>query len=282
MQIAVVTDSAAGLPDEIVARYHIGVVHFWVEVAGRSYLDGRDLTSDAFFRMLRDQPPGTMGTAVPSIEAFVSLYRRLARKAEAIISIHLTEKNSATCNLARLAAREVDFPVHIVNTGTTAMGEGFVVLEAVRAVSRGLDLSRVIARARRVAEEAGLLALIPDIAYAVRGGRVASAARLVGQLLRIRFLLAVERDRLLIAGRTRSRRLALEQLVDKVQQRWRSRPVRLAVHYATDRAEGRELLETLKARLNCVEGYLVRIPAPLGVHAGPEAIGVAYAPALSE
>ncbi len=282
MRVAVVTDSAAGLPDTLIAHEGIGVVYFWVNVAGESYLDGHDLGADDFFRRLRHQPPGTMSTATPSIEAFAALYRRLAQQAEAILSIHLTAKNSATCDVAQMAAHAVDIPVHVINTGTTAMGEGFVVLEAVRAMRRGLSLEQIISRTQRAAEGAGVLALLSDIAYAVRGGRVASAARLVGQLLRIHLLLAVERDHLLIAGQARSRTSALQRLFNKVQQRWQDRPVRLAVHYATDRAEGTALLEKLKAHLNCAESYLLRIPTPLGVHAGPDAIGVAYAPVLPD
>ncbi len=281
-RIAIVTDTAAGLPAALIERYRLNLVHFWVEVGGHSYLDGVDLTPDAFFDLLRHQPPGTLSTSVPSIETFAHLYRKLAEKAEAILSIHLTEKNSATCNVARLAAEAVSVPVHVINTRTTAMGEGFVVLEAARSLARGLPLDAVIARARHVAEEAGALALLSDIAYAVRGGRVASAARLLGSLLRIHALVAIEDDRLVIAGQARSRKAALNRAIEKVQKRWGDRPVRLAVHYATDRAESANLLERLKSALNCVESYLLRVPPPLGVHAGPDAIGIAYAPVLPE
>ncbi len=281
-RIAIVTDTAAGLPADLIERYHINLVPFWVEVGGHSYLDGVDLTPDDFFNLLRRHPPGTLSTSVPSIEAFARLYRKLAGKAEAILSIHLTEQNSATCNVARLAAETAPVPVHVINTRTTAMGEGFVVLEAARSIARGLPLDEVIARARRVAEEAGALALLSDIAYAVRGGRVASAARLLGSLLRIHALVAIEDDRLVIAGQARSRKAALKRVVEKVQKRWGDRPVRLAVHYATDRAESENLLERLKAVLNCVESHLLRVPPPLGVHAGPDAIGIAYAPVLPD
>ena len=279
--IALVTDSAAGLPAELIERYAIHLVHFWLEVGGRSY-PGEALTPDEFFDLLRHQPPGTLSTGVPSIETFTRLYRRLAEQAEAILSIHLTERNSATCNVARLAAERVPVPVHVINTRTTAMGEGFVVLEAARSIARGLPLDEVVARARRVAEEAGALALLPDIAYAVRGGRVASAARLLGGLLRIHALVAIEDDRLVIAGQARSRKAALKRIVEKLRRRWGDRPVRLAVHYATDRDESAGLLERLQSALNCVESHLLRIPPPLGVHAGPDAIGIAYAPVLPD
>ncbi len=282
MKTAIVTDSAAGLPAHLIRRDAIHLVPFWVQIGERSYPDDGTLSPDEFFRSLEHHPPGTVRTATPSVETFAALYRRLAEKAEAILSIHLTDKNSATCNLARLAAQEAPIPVHVINTRTTAMGEGFIVLEAIRSLRRGLPLQQVIERSRRAAEEAGLLALLPNIAYAVHGGRVASAARLLGNLLRVHVLLAVERDKLTIAGQARSRRAALTRLVRKMRQRWGERPVRLAVHYALDRAEGQALLDKLEAELHCVESHLLRIPPPLGVHAGPNALGVAYAPRLSE
>ena len=274
--VAVVTDSATGLPASVLAEYEIEVVPYWVQVGAQSFLDGVDITPEEFFRLARAQEEPAVSTGVPSVEAFLAAYRRAAAKAKAIISIHLAGAQSATCSVAELAAESSPVPVTVIDTGTTAMAEGFVVLEAARAAQAGLPLAEVAARARALVPKVELVALLETVSYAIHGGRPAGAARLLGGILNIQPLVRVANNKVGLVGQVRRRRSGLGQLVERVKTQVGNSPVRLAVHFAEVEAEGRELLEQLQAALNCVEVYLTRVPVPLGVHAGPGSIGVAY------
>jgi DegV family protein with EDD domain len=145
--VAIVTDSAAGLPAVLLERYNIAVVPFWVHMGNESYLSGETLDPPTFFRRLRADPELEVHTGVPGIARFVEIYRSLATKAQSIVSIHITAKQSGTCSAAEVAARESPVPVVVVDTGTTAMAEGFTVLAAARAAEEGNSLEQVVARA---------------------------------------------------------------------------------------------------------------------------------------
>lgn len=274
--VAVVTDSAAGLPPTLIEQCRISVANFWVRVGERSYIDGVDLLPEAFYPLLRAQRNPDVGTSVPAPETFETLYRQAATWAKAIVSVHVAGRQSGTCNAARLAAEASPVPVIVIDSGTTAMAEGFVALEAARAALQGHTLDEVAAHAQRAAKNMGLVALLESISYAVKGGRLASAARLVGNLLAIQPLIRVQENQLGIVGQVRRRASGLKQLCERIAERAGSAPVHLTVHYSEDEQEGQALLEELKRRMNCVEGYLTRVPVALGVHAGPGAIGVAY------
>ncbi len=274
--VAVVTDSATGLPAPLLAEYAVEVVPYWIQVGSQSFLDGVDITPQEFFRLARAQVEPSVSTGVPSVEAFLEVYRRVATRAKAVVSIHLAGGQSATCEVAQLAAASSPVPVTVIDTGTTAMAEGFVVLEAARAASVGLSLVEVIARARAVVPKVELVALLETVGYAIRGGRLAGAARLLGGLLNIQPLVSVSDNKVGLVGQVRRRHRGLNQLVERVKERAGASPVRLAVHFAEIEDEGRELLAQLEAAVNCVEAYLTRVPVPLGVHAGPGSIGVAY------
>lgn len=274
--VAVVTDSATGLPASLLAQYAIEVVPYWVQVGTQSFRDGVDITPEEFFKLARAQEEPSVSTGVPSVEAFLEVYRRVAERAKSIISIHLAGAQSATCDVAELAAKSSPVPVAVVDTGTTAMAEGFVVLEAARAAAAGLSLAEVFARARAMVPRVELVALLETVGYAIRGGRLAGAARLLSGFLNIQPIVRVCGNKVSLVGQARRRSRGLSQLVERVKQQAGSSPIRLAVHFAEVEEEARELLAELQAAVNCVESYLTRVPVPLGVHAGPGSIGVAY------
>ncbi len=274
--VGIVTDSAAGLPLGLIRQYRIAVIPFWVMVGGISYRDGIDIRPPQLFKLLREQVKPDATTGVPSVEVFLEAYRRVAKWARSIVSIHLTAVHSAAYRTAEAAATRSDVPVVVVNTGSTAMGEGFVVLEAARAAAKGLGLQEVVRIASRVASRVGVIALLESIDYAVRGGRLASAARLMGSLLRIQGLVRVQADRVSLVGQTRHRKRGREMLVEKIADMAGVSPVHIAVHYSDDKAEGHRLLAMLKARVKCVEEHLLYVPAALGIHAGPGSVGVGF------
>ncbi|MEA3308200.1 MAG: DegV family protein [Chloroflexota bacterium] len=275
--VAVVTDSAAGLPEELVGQYRIGVVPLVVQLGGRIY-DSEELGIDAFYQLLRDPASLPATTSAPSIGNFLAMYERVARWAKAVVSVHVAGEQSGTCNVARLAGEHSSIPVQVIDTGTTAMAEGFVALEAARAALEACSLSEVVARTRAVVPRVELFALLESVDYAVRGGRLASAARLVNSILKIQPVVSVKDNRLALLTQCRRRATGLRRLVEKLQARVGERPLHLAVHYAEDEleGEGQQLLATLRARFNCVESFLTRVPMALGVHAGPGSLGIGY------
>ena len=274
--VAIVTDSAAGLPAAFLERYNIAVVPFWVHMGNESYLSGETLDPPTFFRRLRADPELEIHTGVPGIAKFVEIYRSLATKAQGIVSVHITAKQSATCNVAELAARESPVPVVVVDTGTTAMAEGFTVLAAARAAAEGNSLEQVVARARAAIPNTGVIALLESLSYVLKGGRLSAAAGRVGSMLRILPLIRVKENKVSLVGQARKRSKGIEALIEKILEEVRGDPAHLAVHFAEDKDEGQHLLDSLRSRINCVESYLMRVPIELGVHAGPGSVGVAY------
>ncbi|MCU0519100.1 MAG: DegV family protein [Anaerolineae bacterium] len=274
--VAVVTDSAAGIPTDLLARYNIKVVPYWVHLGSESFISGETIEPPEFFRRLRANPEIEVHTGVPAAAKFAEIYKSLASWAKSIVSVHVASKQSGTCSAAALGANDSPIPVVVLDTETTAMGEGFVALEAARAASEGGTLDHVIARAKAAIPYAGVVALLESVTYALKGGRLSSAAGKVGSFLKIQPLVRVHDNKVSLIGQARRRSKGIEALIERITDEAKEDPVHLTVHYAEDEQEGHSLLDTLKARLNCIEAYLTRVPVELGVHAGPGSIGVAY------
>jgi len=275
MNIAIVTDSAAGIAKELLKKYRIGIVPFPVRVGKSSFLDGINITPDTFFKLLRGQSEPDVSTSMPSVETFTNLYQRMAEWTQGIVSVHIAGEQSGTCDAARLAAEESPVPVEVIDTGTTAMAEGFVALEAAKVAQNGAALCEVAERARQVISNVELLALLETVSYAFQGGRLKQAARLLGNLLHIHPLIQVAGNKVNLTGQARRYSKGVKQLVERIVDKAGDAPVHLAVHYSEDRSIGETILLQLQQRLNCVESYLTQIPVPLGAHAGPGSVGIA-------
>ncbi|HHH82879.1 MAG TPA: DegV family protein, partial [Chloroflexi bacterium] len=73
--VAIVTDSTSDLPSQEAERLGIQVVPALLMMEGRTYLDGRELTREEFYRRLPglSSPPTT---AAPSPASFEAVYRK--------------------------------------------------------------------------------------------------------------------------------------------------------------------------------------------------------------
>jgi DegV family protein with EDD domain len=209
---------------------------------------------------------------MPSIDAFLPLFSvwRSGQRNHLHSHSRKTEWHLYCCTLAAEAS---PVPVMVVDTQTTAMGRALV-LEAARAAQKGARGGSASA-ALAVVPKVEVVALLETINYAIQGGRLKQAARLLGNLLNIHPLVRVAENSVSLVGQVRRYGKGVQQLVDRVIEQAGAMPTHLAVHYSEDHSLGQTILDELKQRSNCVEAYLSQIPVPLGAHAGPGSVGIA-------
>jgi DegV family protein with EDD domain len=275
-KVIVATDSAANLPSSLIKQYGIAVIPLWVKMETRFYRDGIDIQPLEFFQRLRERVR-EVGTSQPAPGEWLEFYRRLQDQAEAIVSVHVTSRYSGVVDAARAAAAELaPFPIEVVDTGTIAMAEGFVALAAARAAEAGASLSEVMERVRDLTPRVDLIAALETIEYAVRGGRMATAAHLLSSLLRIKPLVRVQGNEVNIFSKTRTRAKALRTLLDELAERVGDMPLHVAVLYTDALEEAQRLQDEVVTHFRCEEVYLEVATPVLGVHAGPGAVGLAF------
>ncbi|MCB0982325.1 MAG: DegV family EDD domain-containing protein [Acidimicrobiaceae bacterium] len=150
-RIGLCTDSASHLPPALAERYGVEVVPATITVDGVDHLDGFDLCPDRFYGLFGHGHRPEVVTSPPSAGQFAAAYETLLeRGCTAILGIHVSSAVSATVNAARMAARTVDVPVKVVDTGAVGFGIGAAVWAAAEAAAQGAPLDEVMAIAERV------------------------------------------------------------------------------------------------------------------------------------
>lgn len=272
-RVAIVTDSTASIPADLAERLGIVVVPLIVNVGDDGFDEDRLEPGQVIDAMEQKVP---VSTAPPPPPAFYWAYQdAIAAGADTIISIHISEKLSKTCEAARLAAEQIPIPVHVVDGRSIAMAMGFVVVAAAEAALAGADLREIAAVIEHRRNHASPIFYVDTLEYLRRGGRIGKASALLGTALELKPLLTVEDG--LIAPLTRVRKAgrAISKLEAIAVERAGSAPVDIAIHHL-NAAEGAEALaKRLHGQLPDIGKWCVHpVSWVLGVHSGPGMLGV--------
>jgi len=281
VSVAIVTDSTASLPEELVSSNGIGVVPLHVVLDGHQYSEGVDISTAELAAALRK--PTSVSTSRPSPHAFLVAYEAAAaRGAEAVVSVHISSDMSGTVGSAALAASQSPIPVEVVDSRSVGMAMGYAVLSAAAGAQQGLDAKTVAAIASARAGAATVIFYVDTLEHLRRGGRIGAASALLGSALAIKPLLGLSDGSIspIEKVRTAARALSrLEELALQAVDAAGESGVDLAVHHLDSLARAGDLVERLRARVpSWTPVTLFELGAVVGAHVGPGTIAVAVSP----
>ncbi len=276
LKTVVVTDSAAGLPEDEVTRHGITVVPLHL------VQDGHEIAANLDDIMARIDSGGPIPTtACPSPEEFARAFGEAAARAKDVLAVLISSKMSATFSSAqegaRLAAeRHPDTRIRLVDSGSNSMQEGFAALAAAECAARGEDIDACEAAATSSIARSRYLFAPESLDHLARGGRISGAAALVGSVLKIAPILTATDGTTGVAGIVRSYARALTQMAAMMAEDVRSRGLaRVAVQFVGKRDAAirfaRERIEPIARRPVPV----LPVAPVIAVHVGP-AVGLAY------
>jgi DegV family protein with EDD domain len=272
--VAVVTDSTAYLPDELVVAKRLTVVPLTVVISGTQQREGREGldVSPADVAAALGAQRGTVTTSRPAPAAFGEVYERLLKAdATGVVSVHLSAQLSGTCDAALLAARDFGDRVAVVDSRSTGMGLGFPALAAAETAAAGADLATVRDAALAAVDRTTTLFYVDTLEFLRRGGRIGAASALLGTALSVKPILWVDDGAIVVREKVRTASRALARLVDLAVDVTQASTVDIAVHHlaAYERAAGlmAALADRLGDRLRA--RYLAEVGAAVAAHVGP-------------
>lgn len=273
---AIVVDSTADLPPELLADPNVFMVPLNVHFGDDVYKDWVDIKPVEFYRRLREapQPPST---SQPSVGAFISVYQELGQRFQHVFSLHLSAKLSGTFASALLAQSEVG-GVSVIDTGLTSLGVSLLVDRLLVRLERGISEAELLAYVDRYTRELGFLFLVNTLEYLQKGGRIGRAGSLAGGLLNIKPLLTFTEGEVDVFKKVRGERKALAAVRDYFLERTRpGSPVYTAIGHADDRQRAEDLLAVLRETDRNIDlRFLGEIGAVVGTYGGPGTLGLFF------
>jgi DegV family protein with EDD domain len=276
-KVAIITDSTAYIPKELVEQYQITVVPQVLIWGDETLRDDIDIKPTEFYtRLATAEVMPTTSQATPA--DFKTIYEKLHGEGKEILVILVSDLLSKTVNSAQLASDMVpDAKVEILNSTTTAMEMGFLVLAAARAAEKGATLEECKEIAVAAKERSGVIFAVDTLEFLHRGGRIGGASRFLGTALKLKPLLELSGGRIEALERVRTKKKAHDRLMDLIVERVKGKEnIRLASLHANAADDARELLERISALVNPVEAVYSEVSPVIGSHVGPGTIGIAY------
>jgi DegV family protein with EDD domain len=276
-RIALITDSTCDIPTAWVKQYDISIIPMTIIWGCDQYLDGVDLTAEAFYeRLLID--PNHPTTSQPTPLLFLTAYHQAIEKgAEEIVVFTISSAMSGTMESARQAAEEVNIPIHIVDSKNNSMGLGWQVMAAARTLEAGGDLPSILQAAKQAHDKMVYYISLDTIEYLSRGGRIGSATKFLGSLLQIKPLIYVDPKTGTVGASIpgRSRASAIDGLYKQFFKYIDTKsPMHITVLHNAALKEARALAERVQQEFSPKELFISIVSPTLGVHTGPRALAL--------
>jgi fatty acid kinase fatty acid binding subunit len=274
MTIKIVTDSGSDLPPELAKELGITIVPVYIYFGDKAYKDGIDIGPDELYKRLVEGPIYPT-TTQPKPADFAEVYAKLAKDADAIVSIHLPTKVSGTYNAA-LQGIEIAKPrcqVHVFDSLSVSIGIGLIVVAVAKLINSGAKLSEVLEETKKDISKTQMRGLLDTLQYLLKGGRITKTRALVGTLLNVKPILTMRNGELVQAGMARSYPKGIEQVFEFAKNYPNLQEVGIAQSTIPEEAE--KLKKMLNSVIDEKHILMTRIGAGLGVHGGPGTMVVA-------
>lgn len=278
MKLRIITDSAS----DLIPPYRPGltVLPLTVLFGERAYQDGVDLDHKQFYELLIESD-ALPTTSQPTPAQFEDAFRTAVEAGETVVCVTLSSKLSGTYQSACIAAEEfAPGQVYVVDSLNASIGQAILVQRAFQLADQGLDAPAIVKALETERGQVRLVALLDTLEYLKRGGRLSASAALVGGLLGIKPVIAIEDGQVKVLGKARGSKNGNNLLMEEVGKAGGidfDRPYCLGYTGLSDDILQKYIADSKRLWAGRVgELPISTIGSAIGTHIGPGAIGVVF------
>jgi DegV family protein with EDD domain len=277
-KIAFVTDSTAYLTPEQIDKYNITVVPLSVIFDNTAYREGVDLSSEEFYRMLKEAK-SLPSTSQPPVGEFAAAFERLLQDHDTVMCLLLSGQLSGTMRSAETAAQMVGGNIIVVDSKIASYGIAGPLMDGAEVAARGGSPEDVLRVWNNAIANMKSLFVIDTLEYLHKGGRIGGAAAVFGALLQIKPILTVRDGRIELFEKVRTHKRAIERMLAEFHETAKQgTPLRVGVVHSRREADALELKEQLVAEYPHIHAEVSELGPVIGTHTGPGVLALLYYP----
>lgn len=276
-KVAIITDSSAYLPPEIIDELGLYVVPLTLHWDSDNYRDGEDIRAEAFYERLA-QSSTIPTTSQTTVGEFEKLFQRLLDENYAILAMLISSGISGTVESAIQAkATFPGAPIEVMDTQLVSMALGLMVMTVARVANAGSDLATCKALAEEIYPKIGVYFTVDTLKYLNKGGRINTAKRLLGSALSIKPIMEIRGGKIELVESVISRKKAIKRMLELVERDIDGKmPVSISTFHAAADEDNDALMAEAIELFNPVETVKTFVSPVIGTHTGPGTLSIAY------
>ena len=277
MSVRIVTDSASDITG--LTRKNLTIAPMAVTFGETTYLDGVTLSHTQFYEKLIESDTLPITSQVTPAQ-FEDAFRSAAEAGETVVCITVSSKLSGTYQSACIGAQDYEGRVFVVDSLNAAIGEQILVLRALDLAETGMEADEIARQLEQEKKQIRIIALLDTLEYLHKGGRLSRSEAVLGGLLAIKPVIAIEDGMVKVLGKARGSKNGSNLLMQQIRATSGidfSRPLTLGYTGLDDKLLQKYIADSAALWENHTHQLPIStIGGTIGTHVGPGAIAVAF------
>lgn len=276
MKLGILTDSGSNLTlDYINSEENLKLVPLQINIDGVYYRDVIEIDPERVYNTLKHKH---VTTSLPKNEDFFRAVEDFKKAGYTdLLYISISSGLSGTYNSIRNAASHFDdINIHLYDSKTLSMAQGYLVKEAVKLASDNVPLEDIITKIDKLRDEDSLaMFTVETLKWLRKGGRIGFVEGTVGDILHVKPIIAVNEDGVY---HTLSKGFGMKRtfitMRKKIKETFNDDEIDITIHYGGNLKEAQNMETKLTQDLNVKKIVLTPLTPVLGVHTGPGVLAI--------
>ena len=276
MNIKIICDTMSNIDMDFAKKHNVDMLPLRVLFNGEEYLDGIDIDSKEFTKMLKESDSMPMTAQVP-MKFFLESFTKYLEQGDIVLYIGGSSRASGTFQSALITAETIDNPnLYLVDSMNIAIGSGALIYKAVELVEEGLDITDVINKLESYKKDIFLEFTVSTLEYLKKGGRISFTKATVGTILNINPIIGIHNGLPKSIEHIRGNKKIFNKMVNNAVNNYNGG--KILILYGENIEEGLKFKQALKEKLNILDDLIEFIYVGIGIasHTGPYGYGVAF------
>lgn len=275
-KIKIITDSTWDRGKEVAKKMAVSVVPLTVTFGQDSFLDDIDITREVFIEKLRKTKELPV-TSQPSPQLFEDEFKKALDAGFDVVCLTVASNLSGTYNSAFLAKESLESDrIHIIDSGSVAMGLALLVDRAVQLRDKGLGALEIVNEINELKGRLEVVASLDTLENLEKGGRISKSQSFIGGILKIKPILKIFEGVIITLGKAKGKNAAIKKMVDYLLKEGIDTDYKLAYGYVDNKDNLDAFIGELESKIGKSDNWVQGIGSVVATHAGLGAFGLAF------
>ena len=274
MKIHFSADSTCDVSPEFLARYPVEILPLSVELEGKFYRDGVDLTPDTIISRVN------AGAALPktsaiNVEEYREAFTRALETSDAVIHFNISSDFSSCHQNACIAAEGLN--VWCIDSRNLSTGITMLLAEGFDRAEADMEPEQIAKELRARVDKVDVSFIVDRLDYLYKGGRCSALAMLGANMLHIRPCIEVKDGKMGVCRKYRGsyERCLRQYIADRMRSKDDVKPQRIFLTHTGVAAQAVEAVrEMVLQEVPFAEVYEVRAGCSITSHCGENTFGI--------